>query len=137
MTTGFRFFDFLLLVALTWLTACTPRPLGPSQSVEAYMEKLVSGDVDSFVEGIRLDAIADSTMEEDRSEWVAMLTEIVLKEFESAGGVRSVTVENEVVSADGIRAQVDVVLYYKNGETMEQPVNLILIDGKWLMDLSF
>lgn len=132
-----RCFYLLILVAFTCMTACTPRQLGPSQSVEAYMEKLVSGDVDSFVEGIRLDAIADSTMEQDRSEWVAMLTEIVLKEFESAGGVQSVEVENEVISADGIRAQVDVILHYKNGETVEQPVNLILIDGKWLMDLSF
>lgn len=58
------------------------------------------------------------------------------KEFEKQDGIDKVVVNEETVSEDGNSAKVKYTVFYNNGETDDESISLIKVQGDWLFQIT-
>jgi hypothetical protein len=122
----------LLMLGLT--ISCTNQS-SPGKAAKRYMEYAAKGDFEKFVDGFYFgEEVSKEEIKEGKAMMVSLVGEKVKPAFDKKGGLKSVEVVSETLSDDGKSAEAVLKLTYGNGETDEDTIDMILVDGKWLME---
>lgn len=71
---------------------------------------------------------------EEKEQFGNMLEEKGKKSIEKQGAIKSYEITSEEISEDGTTAKVDYIIKHEDGKESSQSINLVNIDGKWLID---
>jgi hypothetical protein len=117
--------------------SCGGGTSSPGAAAKKYVEYVAAGDYDKFLEGVYFSDNATATdVEQGKAMLRSLLTDKVEKEYGEKGGLKSVEVLSENISEDGKTAKVEMRYTYGNGETSDEESDMILVDGKWLMNMN-
>ncbi len=136
-----KFFYIVMAVAMAGMVASCGGGGGgastPGAAAKKYAQYVADGDYDKFIEGIY---VTPDTSEEEAEQAKAMLKGLLAekgsKTLEEKGGIKNIEVLSEEISEDGQAATVNLRYTYGNGETSEEKTELVLADGKWMMELD-
>ncbi|MEY8720142.1 DUF4878 domain-containing protein [Bacteroides stercorirosoris] len=130
------FYFSLMVMAMFVMTACSSSS-SPGDAMKKYGNYLIQGDYEKFVDGLAFEEGATpEKLKEQKEGLVSMLKEKVSKEYEKMGGLKSIEILSEEISADGNTATVKIKQTYGNGETQEGSQSMVKRDGKWLMSID-
>ncbi len=129
----------LLLALLTVgaFGACSSGSSSPGKAAKRYAEYIAGGEYDQFIDGIYIpDDVSSEEAEQGKDMIKALLSAVSGQMFEEKGGLEKVEVVSEQLSDDGEKATVTLKYAYGNGESSEESMDLILDDGRWLIDMG-
>ncbi len=121
-----------LAVGMMALAIACGSKSSPGAAVKQYMEAVAAGDYDQFLNGTYFGDISAEEAESTRQNWKRLLGEGPLAADKE--GVAAIEILSEVIAEDGRTAEVTFKRTYGNGQTEEEHLVMILVDGKWLMD---
>jgi len=130
---------YLALAVMTvgLVASCSSGSSSPGKAAKQYAEYMAKGDYDKFVNGIAFDEDATKEeIEEGKTMVKSLLTEKMKPALEEKGGMKSIEVLSEDISDDGNSADVELKYTYGNGETEENEFNMVLVKGKWMMEMD-
>lgn len=119
------------LAIILW-SCSSNTPSGVAKQAIVAVEK---GDYEGYVDLLYLENNKDK--EETKQQLVALMKEKGAKTVEQKQGVKSCTVEEEIISDDGKKAKVKMKVVYGNGK--EETENMSLRkdeNGKWKIDIG-
>jgi len=127
----------LALTALVLTVSCGTKSASPGAAAKAYMEALAAGDYEKVTDGMYFgpDMTAEET-EEARAMWLSLIREKGAGDIEEKGGIQSVELVSEEIAEDGQSATVVLKTTDGNGETEEDSMKMVLVDGRWLMSVE-
>ena len=109
----------------------------PGKAAKQYMEYLAEGEYDKLVDGLYF---GEDASKEDIEKSKAMMKAILMdkgrKSLEEKGGLKDIEVVSEEISPDGKSATVTLKQTFGNGETEEDDTDLVLVNGKWMMEMK-
>ncbi len=124
---------FTVALTLVAFVSCSSGST-PSAIAEQYASAVKNGDIKKIE---KLFYFEDTTEGEQMKAMVGNIFETkVAPENEKKGGIASFEVGEETISEDGTSANVDITFTYGNGETDDEEVDLINVDGKWYLEAS-
>ncbi len=124
----------VLAVAVMGLAIACGSKSGPGAAAKQYMEAVAAGDYDQFLNGTYFGEISAEEIESTRQMWKQVLGEGPLAADKE--GVAAIEILSETVSEEGSTADVVFKRTYGNGETEEESLVMVLVDGTWLMDAN-
>ncbi len=133
-----KFIYIVMAVAMAaMVVSCGGGASTPGAAAKKYAQYVADGNYDKFIEGIY---VTPDTSEEEAEQAKAMLKGLLAekgsKTLEEKGGIKDIEVLSEEIAEDGGSATVNMRYTYGNGETSEQKTELVLADGKWMMELD-
>ena len=122
----------LMVLCMVFVAACSSD--SPGKAAKKYASYMQSGEYEKFVDGFYFEGEA-STEDVDRTKQMllSMIQEKGAKEMEQKGGLKEIEVVSEELSEDKKTAKVVLKEVYGNGESNENTVDMILVDGTWKM----
>ena len=130
-----KLLSFILALAVAGVvTSCGGGASTPSAAAKTYTQYMADGDYEKLVEAIHFED--PSTAASSKAMLVAMLTEKGKESLEEKGGLKSFEIVSETISEDGLTAEVEIVQTFGDGSTDETTMDLVLVDGKWLMPMD-
>ena len=103
----------------------------PTGKAKTYLEARKDGNYTEVVEHFHF---KKAKTDQEKAEIVQMLEEKVEKSLEKKGAMESYEITSEAISDDGTNAKVESLIKYAGGEVEKETINLVNIDGKWLVD---
>lgn len=134
-----KILTLIFAIAATGLavSSCSSGASSPGEAAKQYAGYLAEGKYDKFVDACYYPADTPSDeLKEQRAGMKSLLTEKVDESLEENGGITSVEVLSETIAADGQSAYVELRYTYGNGETDDNDMDLVLHDGRWLMEIN-
>lgn len=120
----------LAIVALAF-AACGSKSATPEGATAAFLKSYQKGDYAALIDQMHF---SQDLTKDQKKEFVQMLEEKSAPEIEKKGGIASYEVGEVVMAEDGESAKVNYTLTYGDGSTKPDKVNLVLVDGKWMID---
>jgi len=119
-------FGFFLIISVLMVTSCG-EPSTPGAKLKFYVEALVAGDYDTYLDGI---ATLDGNVEQ--KDEIKQLLDVKMKpELEKKGGVVAVKVVSEKISEDGQSAVVKIKIVYNKAKADVKYYQMILKEDVW------
>ena len=103
----------------------------PTAKAEAYLEDMKDGNYTEVVDHLYF---KKAMTDKDKANLVAMLDDKGKKSIEKEGAIESYEIISETISEDGTTAKVEYTMKYAGGAEKNESINLITIDGKWMVD---
>lgn len=132
---------FLSIFAIALVAAVTLSSCGggstPGAAAKKNAELIAVGNYEKLLDNVYYGA--DKSAEEiaqTKAMLTSLLTDKVAKEYEQKGGLKTVAIVDETIAEDGQTAKVNLLYTYGDGTTSEEDADMILIDGKWMMNLK-
>ena len=127
----------LAVAAVALIASCSSSSSSPGKAAKQYSEYAANGQYDKYLDGFySSEDTPKAEYEEQRAMLKAMLTEKVTPMIEEKGGIKSIEVVSEEISPDGKTATVGLKTTYGNGDVQEEDTDMILVGGKWMMDMD-
>ena len=124
------------LVALFMMASCSS-PATPGKAFTQYVDVLKSGNYEKFVDGFALEeGVSQEQAQQQKAMMASLISEKAGQEFDSKGGIKGVEIISEEISEDGNNAVVTFKLQFGDGSEMEDSQDMVLRDGKWLVDAN-
>ena len=131
------FYLVLAAAALVLTVSCSSNSSSPGKAAKQYMEYMADGNYDKFIDGVYfVEGSSKEDIEAGKAMLKAMLIEKGKKSIDEKGGLKSVEIVSEEIASDGKTANVELKMTYGNDEVLEEDQDMILVDGKWLMDMN-
>jgi hypothetical protein len=129
-------FTFILAIAAVGVvaTSCSSGAATPGAAAKTYTQYMADGQYEKLVDNIYFEDASQA--EQSKAMLVGMMKDKGAKSLEEKGGLKSFEVVSEEIAEDGKTAKVTMKHVYGNGETEEDSMDLILVDGKWLMSMD-
>lgn len=131
-----KVFNFSLLAAamMVILSACSGGST-PSDVAEKYGDYLMSGKYEKIADMVDTEEMMSSKeeIEEGKKQLTALMQMVGEQVNTKYGGFKKFEVISETI--DGEKANVVTKITYGNGTEEESDLDLILKDGKWLLEL--
>lgn len=125
------------MIGLMLISCSRTGASSPGKAAKQYMEYMVNGDVDKFVDAIYFgEETSKEEIEQGRTMMKSLIEEKAKPALEEKGGLKSVEVISEEISEDGKTATVTLKQTYGNGETEEDESEMVLVDGRWMMKME-
>lgn len=128
---------FLCVAAMFAAFACSSS--SPSDVVLTAGNALISGDYEGYVSYVYLGEdktkLSEEQMIEYRNWLTAALEKSVDRDVKKNGAIRSFEVLGEEINEDGDSASVKTKTTYSKGKEDVKDVDLVLVKGKWYLDL--
>lgn len=118
------------------LSSCSSKSSSPGEAAKLYAGYIADGQYDKFVGVIHLPDGTAADQKEQKEALKAMLNEKVAESLAEKGGLKSVEVLSETISDDGQSAYVEMLYTYGNGDTEDNDMDLVLQDGRWLVEMN-
>lgn len=126
----------LVLLMLGLTVSCATKS-SPGAAAKQYMEYMADGNVDKFIDGIAFDEdVTKEEIEQGKTMMKSLIEEKAVPALEEKGGLKSVEVISEEISEDGKTATVTLKQTYGNGEFDEDETNMVLVDGRWKIEMG-
>ncbi len=129
-----KLFYLALAVGIMGLAIACGSKSGAGAAAKLYMEAVAAGNYDLFLDGTYFGDIPAEEIESTRRMWKQVLDNG--SPAADREGVAAIEILSEEVSEDGTEANVVFKRTYGNGETEEESLVMVLVDGKWLMDAN-
>lgn len=111
----------------------------PSDAVKSAYSAMTSGDFTTAVTYIYLGEDKTTMSKEQMDDyrgWVMKdLEKTVKRDIKNYGEVTSVEILSETIEESGDKAEVESKIVYSNGKEDTESISLVLVNGKWLIDL--
>ena len=130
---------YLILAVMTigGMVSCSSSSSSPGAAAKKYAEYLGSGEYDKFIDGIYFgENTSKEEIEQGKTMLKALLADKGANALEEKGGLKSVEVASEEISEDGKSATVVLKQTYGDGSVEEDDSNMVLVNGKWLMEMD-
>jgi len=128
---------FAVIAAGVAVSSCSLKASTPTEAAKQYFDYVAGGQYDKFVNAIAFPAeISGAELKEQKAAVKALMDEKVVPSLEEKGGLKSMEVISETLAADGMSAYIEALYTYGNGETSEEDMDLVLVDGRWLVDMG-
>lgn len=124
---------FSVICALVCVVACSTQS-SPSSVAETYAKALKSENYDAITKLFYVNSDNAEEVQQSREMIKGLLTDKVKPEIDANGGITSYEVGAETISEDGTEATVDLTFVYGNGDSEEEEVELVNVDGTWYLD---
>lgn len=128
---------YLALAAMTvvlLVSSCSSRP-SPGDAAKQYMEYAAAEEYDLFLDGTYFGAdMPAEEVAQTKAFWKTVMSNGSVADQKS--GVASIEILSEEVAEDGQTAAVVFKRTYGNGETEEESLAMVLVDGTWMMDAN-
>lgn len=119
---------FTCLCTLIMVSCSSNTPTGKTKT---YLEARKDGNYTEVVEHFHF---KKAKTDQEKAEIAQMLEEKVEKSLEKKGAMESYEITSETISEDGTNAKVECLIKYAGGEVEKETVNLVNIDGNWLVE---
>jgi hypothetical protein len=103
----------------------------PEAATKAYLKNMQKGDYNAMIEQVYFTKPLNA---EQKAELVGMVEEKAKSELEKKGGLASFEIGEIEMSEDGKKAKANYTLTFGDGSTKQDDENLVLVDGKWMID---
>jgi len=114
------------------LAACGSKSATPEGVADAFLKDYQKGKYAALVEQMHF---SETITQEQKNEFVKLIEEKVKPEVEKKGGIASYEIGEVIVAEDGQSAKVKYNIIYGDGSKDEnEKMNLVLVDGKWMID---
>lgn len=125
----------LMALCILFVAACSSD--SPGKAAKNYASYMQTGEYEKFVDGFYFEGEASAEdIQQTKQMLLAMLQEKGAKEIEQKGGLKEIEVASEEVFEDKKTAKVVLKEVYGNGETDENAIDMIWVDGTWKMLLK-
>lgn len=134
-----KIFTFVLAIAAIGMAlgACSIKASSPGDAAKQYADYIIDGRYDKFVDAFHFPADTPSAkVKEQKAGFKALLEEKAAESMEEKGGLTSTEVLSETIAEDGQSAYVKMRYTYGNGETSDEGMDLVLVKGRWLVDMN-
>ena len=123
----------LLTVALVAFafSACSSSEDAPKKVVETYLSASQKKDSKKVVE---LFHFSKEVSAEDKESYEQLLDEKITKDIEKKQGIASYEVGEVTMAEDGNSALVEYTIRYGDGTEETEKIDVVKVDGKWLLD---
>lgn len=119
---------FTCLCALIMVSCSSNTPTGKAK---AHLDAWIDGNYAEIVEQFHYKTEKTA---EDKAKLAQILEEKVKKSIDKKGAMESYEIVSETISEDGTTAKVECLVKYAGGEVEKITVNLVNIDGNWLVE---
>lgn len=116
------------VVCMYMMAACTAE--APTSVTETYLNDLMNGKYQELVDNLHF---KNEMSTEDKQNLVLMLESKAEKTVEKNGAIQGYEIVSEEISEDGESAVVKYNLKYAEKTEANQKVNLVKVDGKWMV----
>lgn len=116
------------VVCMYMMAACTAE--APTSVTETYLNDLMNGKYQELVDNLHF---KNEMSTEDKQNLVLMLESKAEKTVEKNGAIQGNEIVSEEISEDGESAVVKYNLKYAEKTEANQKVNLVKVDGKWMV----
>lgn len=120
---------FAALAGLTLIICTTGCSNGPEKVVRNAISCLQKEDARGYVESYYIP-------ESDVEEFIELCKKSVFPGIEEKKGIARYRITGSEIDKEANEASVNVHFYYGDGTDEETPVKLVLVDGKWYLDLD-
>ncbi len=128
-------FSLTLALVMMGLVASCGSKSGAGAAAKQYMEYVAAGQYDQFLDGAWFGAdLSAEEVTQTKALWKTVLSSGSVAD--EKGGVASIEILSEKMGEGGRTADVVFKRTYGNGETEEETLVMVLIDGTWLMDAN-
>ncbi len=100
-----------------------------------YMDALQGGEYEAITDLFYFNPESKKAMKV-KEGFSSIMTEKVKPEMEKLGGVKSYEVGEAELNEAGDKAKVPVQITYGNEDQKTQDTEVVLVDGKWYLDLG-
>jgi hypothetical protein len=109
----------------------------PSGITKSIYSQWQSGNYEKGLEILTSHLDSDKTpTAEERKQFIDGFAAKARETMDKRGSIKSFSVSDEVISADGTTATVETKVTYGNGETDENKLDFIKKDGQWKISLG-
>jgi Spy/CpxP family protein refolding chaperone len=119
-----------MAVVVLALAACS-KSATPEGAAGAFLKSYQKGDYAALVDQMHF---SKEITKEQKDQFVQLLQEKSAPEIEKKGGIAAYEVGEVVVAENGESAKVNYTLTYGDGTSKQDKVNLVQVDGKWMID---
>lgn len=125
----------LMVLCMMFIAACSSD--SPGKAAKKYASYMQSGEYEKFVDGFYFGEDASpEDMDQTKKMLLAMIQEKGAKGMEQKGGLKEIEIVSEELSEDKKTAKVILKQIYGNGESDENTIDMVLVDGTWKMLLK-
>lgn len=129
------YLTLLVLIISVSLTSCGKGGSNtPSKTVIALFDSMKNKDFAKSA-AMYVNGKGEKLSEEEAKKIEGMIG-MGAKNYEKKGGLDKVVIDEEKINEDGSSAKVNFTIHYKNGKTEKDKMNLIKVDGKWMMKVT-
>lgn len=119
-----------MAIVVLALAACS-NSATPEGAAAAFLKNYQKGDYAALIDQMHF---SKDLTDEQKDEFVQIIEEKSAPEIEKKGGIAAYEVGEVVVAESGKSAKVNYTLTYGDGSSKQDKVNLVLVDGKWMID---
>ena len=109
---------------MTLMTACGGTGSTPSDSAKECVELMKAGDFKALVEKMHFDESMSAEQQQG-------MKDLISKEIEKKGGIKSYEVIEETIAEDGKTAVVKMKITYGDDSTKDEKYDMALVDDTW------
>jgi hypothetical protein len=106
----------------------------PGESVKTLFDYVKAKDFEKTI-SLYVTKEGNKLSDEEEEKIEAMIS-WAASEYDKKDGIDKVTIDTEEISEDGNSAEVTYTLYFNNGETSDDKVNLIKVNEDWVFQLT-
>ena len=117
------------LVALVFAACASSN--NPEAVTKKYLQNMQKGDYAAMLDQMYF---KNGLTDEQKAELVNMIGEKAKAEVDKKGGIASFEISTAEIAEDGQTAKVPYKLVYGDESTKDDSEDLILVDGKWLIN---
>ena len=129
-------FALIAVVAMVTMWSCGGVHSSPTSVVEAAFKCNQDKDYEGYVDLIYIKERYDKTVEKQKQDILALLTEKGDKTIDKKNGVQSWEILSEEMAENGNTAKVKAKIIYGDGSSEDQTFKTFKTeDGKWMLDL--
>ncbi len=131
---NFKIYATLLILGVAFsFNSCTSEASVPGEAiVKAY----------DFMKNKQFEKTAKMYISDDgeifskeEAKKMESLAAMAFEQFEEKDGIKNVEITEETIAEDGKSAIIKFIVHFNNGETDNEKVDLLNIDGKWLIKI--
>lgn len=126
-----KFFRMMSVALVALVFAACASSNTPEAATKKYLQSMQKGDYAAMIDQMNF---KKALTDEQKAELVSMVGEKAKAEVEKKGGIASFEIGVAEIAEDGQKAKVPYTLVYGDESTKEDSEDLVLVDGKWMID---
>ncbi|HAE24057.1 MAG TPA: hypothetical protein DCG33_01845 [Prevotellaceae bacterium] len=120
-----------MAVVIMAFVACGSKSATPEGATATFLKSYQKGDYAALIDQMHF---SQELTKEQKDQFIQMFQEKAAPEVEKKGGIASYEVGEVTLNEDGQGAKVNYTLTYGDGSSKPDNIQLVLVDGKWMID---
>lgn len=121
-----------MAIVVMAFAACGSKSATPENAADAFLKDYQKGKYAALVEQMHF---SDAVTREQKDQFAQLIEAKVGPEVEKKGGIAAYEIVETVVAEDGQSAKVKYnIIYGDESKDENEQLNLVLVDGKWMID---